>query len=134
MQVSRLWRSGWELAASEFGGAARRAARDDFDVVLAEMPSPPASSKTIRERCCRSLSAVYGSGGREKRRLATQSAARVNARNLDVPARPFHSCDDSRLKDAATALGARGRIKRFLCASITRLYPTLEPPAVPTVV
>jgi glycosyltransferase involved in cell wall biosynthesis len=34
-----LWRSGWELSASEFGRAARQEAASDYDVVLAEQIS-----------------------------------------------------------------------------------------------
>lgn len=37
-KLRSFWRSGWELAVSDFGRAARRQAERDYDVILAEMP------------------------------------------------------------------------------------------------
>ncbi|MBI4514590.1 MAG: glycosyltransferase family 4 protein [Deltaproteobacteria bacterium] len=38
-KLRSLWRGGWELAASEFGRAARQEAARDYDVILAEEPA-----------------------------------------------------------------------------------------------
>jgi len=38
-KLRSLWRSGWELAASDFGRAAREEAARDYDVILAEDPA-----------------------------------------------------------------------------------------------
>jgi len=47
-----LWRSGWELSASQFGRAARQEAAGDYDVVLAEQISTARAVEGIPRVVC----------------------------------------------------------------------------------
>ena len=132
-----LWRSGWELSASEFGRAARQEAAGDYDVVLAEqictaraMEGFPRVVCTLD--CLRHVDMrAIGNDGSWIRRLRKWQVRREE-RSTIAKVGKVHALT-RRLEDLTKKLAPRTRTCVVPLCLDPALYEPLAAPTVPTV-
>lgn len=136
-KLRSLWRSGWELAVSDFGRAAREEAARDYDAILAE---DPATARAVEDDPRTVLSLLYlrhidltpgedrELGGSWRERLQARRAELSTCRRV-----PVIRVLTRRLADLLRAEHVRGKIQVVPLCIDPALYTPLPAPAVPTV-
>lgn len=135
-KLRSLWRSGWELAQSDFGGAARMEAGRDYDAILAEMPETARAVEDdprtlLSLHHFRFMDLARAAGDHEDR-----ARERVQARRAELSTtrrvRRIRATS-SRLERCCREHGVSAPIEVVPICVDPALYEPITPPAVPTV-
>ena len=136
-KLRSLWRSGWELAQSDFGRAARVEAGHDYDAILAEMPETARAVENDR-RTVLSLhhfrfmdlarGGADGSDDRARERVQARRAELSTTRRV-----PRIRVTSSRLERYCREHGVHAPIDVVPICVDPALYEPVAPPSVPAV-
>ncbi|MCK6553709.1 glycosyltransferase [Candidatus Binatia bacterium] len=136
-KLRSLWRSGWELAQSDFGRAARAEVGRNYDAILAEMPE---TARAVEDDSRTLLSlhhfrfmdlARAGDDNRDDRRRERVQARRAELSTARRVGRI--RATSSRLERFCREHGVRAPIDVVPICVDPALYEPVSPPAVPTV-
>ncbi len=135
-KLRSLWRSGWELAASELGRAAREEAARDYDVILAEEPAAARvvedDPRTVLSLLC--LRYVDLAGADDEADINLRERLQARRAELSTCRRvPVIRVVSARLERLLRSENVGGLIRVIPLCIDPALYDLQPAPAVPTV-